>query len=69
MKLAGTLKCEIIKPINSDGKSIWNEVGPRLMALRKTLAPALTMTMRELYPQAVGVIYLFKSGNKDNGPA
>jgi IS605 OrfB family transposase len=65
MKLAGTLKCEIIKPINSDGKSIWNEVGPRLMALRKTLAPALTMTMRELYPQAVGVIYLFKSGNKD----
>lgn len=66
MKLTGTIKCEIIKPVNDD----WNNTGLRLRALRETVAPALTMTMRELYPYAIEVISLIKQkpikNNDDN---
>lgn len=57
MKIAGTLKAEIIKPIDDT----WDNIGARLRSLRDTLAPALTRTMRELYPYAIDFIESIKS--------
>ena len=61
MKLAGTLKCEIVKPIGAS----WDEVGARLRLLRRTVAPALTMTMRELYSEAMSALRAIKAGDAD----
>lgn len=60
-KIAGTLKCQIIKP---DGET-WDAVGSRMRALRDTLAPALNETMRVLYPAAMAWISAMRDGNKD----
>ena len=61
LKVAGTLKCEIVRP---EGET-WDEVGSRMRALRDTLAPALNETMRELYPAAMAWIGAIRDGNKD----
>lgn len=49
MKLAGTIKLEVIKPLNIS----WPAFRARANALSRALAPALTLTMREFYPQAI----------------
>jgi IS605 OrfB family transposase len=46
MKIAGTLKLEIIKPINTT----WEKAGDRMRILSRTLAPALSCTQRLLWP-------------------
>lgn len=60
MKRTGTLKAEIIKPLDRG----WDEVGGRLRALSFALAPALNSTMRELYPGAIAQIDDKRSGKK-----
>lgn len=64
MRLVGTLKCEILKPLPTEQRpnDDWDHVGSRMRALRESLAPALTLTMREVYPGAVDAIKLFKEG-------
>jgi len=47
--VGGTLKCEIVA-------CDWDLVAPRLRALRDTCAQALTLTMRDLYPDAVDAL-------------
>jgi len=49
---AGTLKVEIIKPVTDT----WDHVGPRLRALRRTVGPALNLTMRGLYCEGVDLV-------------
>lgn len=49
MKQASTLKLEILGPVDMH----WSDVKPRLFALRKTAAQALTMTMQDVQPSAV----------------
>jgi len=50
MKQASTLKLEITGPSGMP----WSDVKPRLFALRKTAAQALTMTMQDVHADAVG---------------
>jgi IS605 OrfB family transposase len=49
MKLAGTLKVEIVKPANGS----WSELGARMRALRETLPMALNLSLRDVYPGAI----------------
>jgi len=49
MKIAGTLKLEIIKPANGS----WADIAPRMRALRETLPMALNLTMRDVFPAAM----------------
>lgn len=60
MKIAGTLKVEIIKPLDST----WDLVGNRMHAMRRSLGHALNLTMRDLYPEAVAEINAIR--HKDN---
>jgi transposase len=63
--LAGTLKVEIVKPELAS----WDDVGPRLRAMRMTLGPALNRAMRELYPEAVAMLDAFKRRADDRNSA
>ena len=49
MKLAGTLKVEIIKPASCT----WADLAPRMRALRETLPMALNLTLRDVFPAAM----------------
>lgn len=49
MKLAGTIKLEIVKPLDVS----WKTFRKRAKAMSRALAPALTLTMRKFYPAAV----------------
>lgn len=60
MKLAGTIKLEIIKPI--DGS--WDDVGARMRALRGALGEALNLTMRDYQPQALEQIQQARNGER-----
>lgn len=59
MKRTGTLKVEIIKPINRK----WDECGERMRATSQALAPALNTTMRLLFVQAQAQIDAKRTGD------
>ena len=60
MKFPGTLKLEISKPSGAD----WNDVGPRLRILRKTVSRALAMTMQDFHAEAFAEIRAKWEGEK-----
>lgn len=55
----GTFKVQIIKPVNST----WEEVGPRMHALRKTAGPALNRMQQALWPRIQRTIEAWRSGD------
>ncbi len=61
-KLAGTIKLEIIKPVGIS----WKTFGKRAEAISRALGPALTLTMREFYPNAVDSLEAFWKGEKED---
>ena len=63
MKNAGTLKVQIIKPLDD---VTWDEAGPRLRTLRAGLAPALNATQRQFWPDLQEALELFRDGGKKN---
>ena len=65
MKLAGTLKLEIIKPLDCS----WDEAGGRMRAMRRALAAALNETQRRVWPDLQDSLEAFRAGRKDEGVA
>lgn len=60
--MGGTIKAEIVKPLDDTS---WEEFGARIRVLRGTVAEALTLTMRQLYPEAIGSLDAIRHGKKD----
>ncbi len=63
MKLAGCLKLEVIKPVNHT----WDEVGPRMRVLSRALAPALSATQRDLWPDLHTALEAIRTKDPDAG--
>lgn len=60
MRNAGTLKVEVIKPLNRT----WDEAGERMRAMARALTQALNLTMREHYSEAVAQIEAKRTGGE-----
>ena len=58
MKIGGTLKMEIMAPTGMP----WSELKPRMFALRKTAAQALTLTMQHYHAEASEELRAFWAG-------
>lgn len=62
MKIAGTLKIEIIKP--ADESVSWREAGSRMHAISRALGYSLNNTLSDFYPQIVEYIKAKRNGDK-----